>query len=538
MTRSRLLLLLLVSVLTLDLISPAQSANPSSTFYLVQTPSYPEYKVTFHGVIKPKVKNAVVRIEVLLNEQWTDTKLRARSTSSGAWKVQVRATALESKASYRAKIAIGKKSITTKVRSLNIKQPPELSAPEQLIALTGPGGRIHGTDVSRWQHPGDKPIDFVKMYNAGIRFVMIKASDTRDDADALALKYLLMDRNAAQAAGIYTGYYHYTILPNTTNRDAVIRDAQAQAQKALWRLSSLGGYTERDLPYALDLENNCVAASNGRCTKYAERTLVTLWAETWMETMYEKTGRKPIFYSYPTFMEQAMVRSEKLREYPLWKAQYGINPADPTAEPGRKIFGCFVHSWSTSDCSSLWQIWQYSSCGYGDKYGVASSRIDLNVFRGDTSSFLQLTRGIWTPQVGDYLPVDEPTTMLITSVNATSTDKSVKIKVEVKRPSGSPVVTGTVAFRLNPGPNGEAPKKVEQTPVRDAAGVWTLMLRKLPGGLTEGYVAYVDQTNTHAENRQDLSFSLVQGPEVTPSPTPTPKPIPKPVDSCKNQIRN
>lgn len=367
---------------------------------------------------------------------------------------------------------------------------------------------------------------------------MIKASDTRDDADALALKYLLMDRNAAQAAGIFTGYYHYTILPNTNDPEAVIRDAQAQAQKAIWRLSSIGGYTEKDLPYALDLENNCIATSGSTCTKYAQRTLVTLWAETWLEMMFDKTGRKPIFYSYPTFMEQAMVRSEKLRQYPLWKAQYGIDPADPTAEPGRKIFGCFVHSWSTSDCSSLWQIWQYSSCGYGDKYGVGSSRIDLNVFRGDSSTFLQLTRGIWTPQVADLLPVKEPTSMLITAVTATSTDKPVKIKVEVKRPSGSPVITGTVAFRLNPGPNGEVPKKVEQTPVRDAAGVWTLTLRKLPAGLIQGYVAFVDQTNTHAENRLDLSFGLVQGPEVTPTPTPTATKVPVPVDTCKNQIRN
>jgi lysozyme len=536
--RSRTLLFTLVSVLTWSLLTPATAANPTSTFYLVQTPSFPEYKVTFHGVIKPKVKNAVVRIDVRLKNQWVDTKLRAKSTSSGAWKVQVRATALESKASYRAKVSIGKKVIITKSRSINIKQPPELSAPEELIALTGPGGRIHGTDVSRWQHPDDKPIDFVKMYNAGIRFVMIKASDTRDDADQLALKYLLMDRNAAQAAGIYTGYYHYTILPNTSDPSAVIRDAEAQAQKAIWRLSSLGGYGEKDLPYALDLENNCISASNGKCTKYAQRSHVTLWAETWLEKMFEKTGRKPIFYSYPTFMEQAMVRSDTLREYPLWKAQYGIDPADPTAEPGRKVFGCFVHSWSTSDCSSLWQIWQYSSCGYGDKYGVGSSRIDLNVFRGDTSSFLQLTRGIWTPQVGDYLPVEEPTTMFITSVSATSTDKPVRIKVEVKRPSGTPVITGTVAFRFNPGPNGEAPKKVEQTPVRDAAGVWTLSLRKLPAGLSSGYVAFVDQTNTHAENRQDLSFTLLQGPEVSPSPTPKPTAIGVPVDTCKNQIRN
>ena len=91
MIRSRLFLFALISILTLGLISPAQSVGPTSTFFLVQTPSFPEYKVTFHGVIKPKLKNAVVKIEVLLNEEWSDTKLRARSTSSGAWKVQFRA---------------------------------------------------------------------------------------------------------------------------------------------------------------------------------------------------------------------------------------------------------------------------------------------------------------------------------------------------------------------------------------------------------------------------------------------------------------
>jgi len=533
--RSRTLLFALASVLTLSLLSPATAANPTSTFFLVQTPSFPEYKVTFHGVIKPKVKNAVVRIDVRLNNKWVDTKLRAKSTSSGAWKVQVRATALESKASYRAKVSIGKKVIITKSRSINIKQPPELSAPEQLIALTGPGGRIHGTDVSRWQHPDDKPIDFVKMYNAGIRFVMIKASDTRDDADQLALKYLLMDRNAAQAAGIYTGYYHYTILPNTSDPDAVIRDAEAQAQKAIWRLSSLGGYSEKDLPYALDLENNCISASNGKCTKYAQRSLVTLWAETWLEKMFEKTGRKPIFYSYPTFMEQAMVRSEKLREYPLWKAQYGIDPADPTAEPGRKIFGCFVHSWSTSDCSSLWQIWQYSSCGYGDKYGVGSSRLDLNVFRGTPESFLSLIKGKWQPEPADLMPVNEPTAMNILSVASNTTNDPVEISVEVNRNIGTPVVTGTVVFR----PTDSSIKIKSQSAVRAASGRWLLTLTGVPAGSIVGTLNYVDQTKTHAEINLPLTLNLVQGPDL-PKPTPTPKPTTtkKPVDSCAKQIRN
>ena len=122
-------------------------------------------------------------------------------------------------------------------------------------------------------------------------------SDTRDDADALSLKYLLGDKSGAQAAGIFTGYYHYTILPNTTDPAEVVRDAKAQVQKVIWRLSSIGGYTEKDLPYALDLENNCVAITGSTCTKYAQRSLVTLWAETWLDGMYAATGRKPILYS-------------------------------------------------------------------------------------------------------------------------------------------------------------------------------------------------------------------------------------------------
>ena len=47
------------------------------------------------------------------------------------------------------------------------------------LSLIGPGDRLHGADVSRWQHPNGKPINFKKMHDAGLSFVMIKASDTR-----------------------------------------------------------------------------------------------------------------------------------------------------------------------------------------------------------------------------------------------------------------------------------------------------------------------------------------------------------------------
>ena len=61
MIRARTFIVAIVAMLAVTILSPASAASASSTFYLVQTPSFPEYRVTFHGVIKPKVKNAVVK---------------------------------------------------------------------------------------------------------------------------------------------------------------------------------------------------------------------------------------------------------------------------------------------------------------------------------------------------------------------------------------------------------------------------------------------------------------------------------------------
>ena len=62
-----------------------------------------------------------------------------------------------------------------------------LSSPAQALPTSGPGDRIHGIDISKWQHPYGKSINFVKMAKAGISFVMIKGGDGHDPADATAL---------------------------------------------------------------------------------------------------------------------------------------------------------------------------------------------------------------------------------------------------------------------------------------------------------------------------------------------------------------
>ena len=537
------LALLLAVALTCSIFIPVASAATAKTsisFEVQSTPNAGESLVTFYGQVKPAAKGSVV-ISSFDGVAWKVTSLKTTSTSSGLWRITTVATAIKAEGQYKATVTIGKKKTLSKPANFKVDNSKTFADSNALFITAETskltGGRIQGSDVSRWQHPNDKPIDFKKMFDAGMRFVLIKASDAQEAADIETMKWLVGDRNAAQAAGLYTGMYHFAYLPNSEDSEYVIRDAKAQAQKVIWRLASLGGYNERDLPLALDLENNCVKKNkSGVCIKTMSRSMVTLWAETWLKTIEEKTGRKPFLYSYSQFLEAATSRSESLRQYPLWVAHYGVNPADPIAQPGqRATIGCFVHSWSTANCSSQWQIWQYSSCGIGSKYGVPSARLDLNVFRGTPESFLALIQGKWQPEVVDLMPINEPTKMNLISVAATDTNDPVEVNVEVFRNIGTPVVTGTVVFR----PTDTTIKVKKQTAVRSASGRWELTIEGLPAGLTAGTLNYVDISKTHSDNELPLSINLMVGP-ILPTPTPTPKPTATkaPVDSCAKQIKH
>jgi GH25 family lysozyme M1 (1,4-beta-N-acetylmuramidase) len=404
------------------------------------------------------------------------------------------------------------------------------------LVQAGPAGKIHGADISRWQHPNDKPINFKKMRAAGIDFVMIKASDTRQYSDRLALKYVKGDRVGAQDAGIHTGFYHYALLPNVTTNSAIERDARVQAQKVIWRIGALGGFNDLDLPYALDLENNCVkVSSSGSCGKYATRAQATLWSKTFLAMLKEKTGRTPLIYSSPYFLENALNRDKELSQYPLWIAQYAINPAAPEARPNVKPGGCYVHSWTTAQCSANWTMWQYSSCGIAPKYGVPGNRLDLNVFSGTPEKFESLLTGTWLPEPADLMPVGESSTITISSVKATTTNKSAVIAIEVTRPDSSPVVTGSVKFYFT-SVNATKPT-VAQKLVRETSGSWTLSITGLPDGTWFGSVAYKDPSGTHADAKTLVELTITQA--DAPAPEPTKKAPSKPAaDSCRNQIKN
>ena len=538
----RLKIYVLALSLVVAVVGAPQSVAATSALSMSvkQTPSASETLLTLYGNLKPNRSGTTVTIQVDTDGKWTTTRFTTKVTKVGTWKVTALATALNANVRYRAVSVIGGKSLYSPIRSITVKQQPEISNtdPAQFIDLTGPGGRIHGADISRWQHPNDKAIDFVKMYEAGMRFVFIKASDTRESADLLAVKYAAMDHYAAQAAGIYTGFYHYAVLPDVTDPEGIKKDALAQAQKVVWRLASMGGYSDKDLPYALDLENKCVRySSSGACQKYATRSAVTLWATTFLASVKDKTGKTPILYSYANFLESSMTRSPELAQYPLWLAQYAIDPANPINQPGIKTGGCYVHSWTGANCDSQWTVWQYSSCGIAPKYGVPGNRLDLNVFRGTPSSFLDLAKGSWTPTLVDLMPQQEPTVLSVVGQSASTTNKLVTFKVNVVRPSGSPVVTGSVKLVFDK--TTTPATKPTQTILRETSGVWTLALKGVLAGTYSGKVLFQDVSGTHAESTFPVTFEVTQGPTPTPKPTPSPTATKKPTtDGCRGQIKN
>ena len=516
------------------------AATTTLSMAVRQTPSATESLLTMYGTLKPNKSGTTVKIQVDTNGKWSNTAFMTKVTRVGTWKVTALATALDAQVRYRAVAVVTGRTLYSPIRAITVKQLPEFSNadPAQFIDLKGPGGRIHGTDVSRWQHPNDKPIDFVKKYEAGMRFVFIKASDTRETADLLAVKYAAMDHHAAQAAGLYTGFYHYAVLPDVTSPEEIKQDALAQAQKVVWRLASMGGYSDRDLPYALDLENKCVRySSTGACQKYATRSAVTLWATTFLASLREKTGRTPILYSYPSFLEGSMVRTPELAQYPLWLAQYGIDPANPINQPGLKSGGCYVHSWTGANCDSQWTVWQYSSCGIAPKYGVPGNRLDLNVFRGTPSSFLELVKGVWKPTLVDLMPQQEATSISLLSQTSSTTNKVSSFRVNVVRPNGAPVVTGTVKFAFDKSTMPEV--KPTQRILRETSGGWTLEMRNVPAGSFKGKILFQDVSGTHATTSVDVAFDVIQGPTPSPKPTPSPTATKKPTtDSCRGQIKN
>ena len=396
--------------ITLTLPSPSPSTNPSD---LPSSSPSPSDSPTASP--SPSIKYLAAKLQSRTKGIWS-TLAQTKVSKRGLWGFNVVAPPQRSNLTLR--IAYG--SFSSKIFDVRV-------IPMPTVAVSGPGARIGGVDISRYQH-SILPLNFKQMAKSGVGFVFIKASDGNKSDDAITRAYVLTDSPAAKTAGIYVGYYHFGRVPDSNSSAVLIASAQKQAAQALARLAELGGYDGKTLPYVLDIES---------APRASTKASITLWTKTWLDAMFQATGRRSIIYSYRSFLANKFLTDNSTKRYlrlhPLWLAHPG-NPANPNIIPGKREtgIGCYKNAWTLSDCTASWSFWQYTSTGDREKYGIpwspksgqscpieakfcspdvkqARFHLDLNVFNGSVLDLASLVQGTWKQVPAEVVtPVPSP----------------------------------------------------------------------------------------------------------------------------------
>lgn len=241
-------------------------------------------------------------------------------------------------------------------------------------------GTILGSDISYVQHPGGAPIDFVRMYDAGVRFLYIKGSSGGDRPNAQALRWASQDLPAAREAGILTGIYHVALIAAGSSPESAAAQGVAQANRAVSNMNAIGGFKPGVLPIALDVEGFSLAGGPG-----TPASVVTAFTVAFANTAKALTGRNTVIYSNLSFLKQYL-NDPALKNYPLWVANLTSGP-----NPGALTNGtCLPTVWTGPGCSLDWMFWQYTHSAPAANYGVARGLLDLNRLGKSVNELLAL----------------------------------------------------------------------------------------------------------------------------------------------------
>jgi lysozyme len=218
---------------------------------------------------------------------------------------------------------------------------------------------VKGIDISVWQHPDEKAIDFAALKSEyDISFVIIKGSDGGKRGNDNAKKWFPIDSAAARAEGLVVGSYHYAQPGNMDSN--TITDARLQAQRAVEQAE---GAKVGDLPLTLDMEELPCGWTIQRLAKWTSAFLIEAEA---------LTGRTPIIYTNSTFIGRLEdAGASDLSRYPLWLAKWGPKLGTDPNE---------MRIWNND-----WLIWQFTADG--KVTAVPSNTTDLNVFKGTQEQF-------------------------------------------------------------------------------------------------------------------------------------------------------
>ena len=216
------------------------------------------------------------------------------------------------------------------------------TAVAQAVSLGAP----KGIDVAAHQHPGGTPIDWSKVRTDGQSFAFVKATEGGDWVNP----HYVQDIQAANAAGLKTGAYHYARPAG----DAKTQAANFAAQIAL--------APDQTLPPALDIE-----VAEGKSAAQLEQ-----WIEEFTSELKRLTGRTPMIYTYKYFWMGQMNNSQKFSDMPLWLAAY----QDQAPEA--------VGGWNELS------FWQRSGSG---KVAGISTDVDMNLFNGSKQQLQSFSDG-------------------------------------------------------------------------------------------------------------------------------------------------
>lgn len=203
---------------------------------------------------------------------------------------------------------------------------------------------LKGIDISNWQNG-------INLNAIDADFVIVKATEGVGwICNTFATQY-----NAAKAAGRKVGAYHFA-RPTGSNTP------EKEANSFINALNIVGAVGEAVL--VLDWE-----AENKGNVQYAKQFL---------DIVYEKTGVKPLFYTYENVVRSYDWSPLVNAGYELWIAKYRDNIIDYNYDMSNAGSAPVVKPWPN------YIMWQWTSSGRLNGY---NGNLDCNMFYGDSNDW-------------------------------------------------------------------------------------------------------------------------------------------------------
>jgi GH25 family lysozyme M1 (1,4-beta-N-acetylmuramidase)/uncharacterized protein YraI len=197
-------------------------------------------------------------------------------------------------------------------------------------------------------------VDFDKMVAAGMKFIIIKASQQTADPD------FVENWKRSRAAGLIRGAYHYLDWR---------KSEMEQAKLFVDLLRADPGELPPSCDFEMDLNNPGRAVASGKLHNFL----------TYVE---QELGVVPMIYCGPYFWMDYGGSNKEWARYALWLAHYRPIAYGKPAGPIVPL------PWKT------YTFWQYDDLGDGLRLGAESKELDVNVFNGDEAAFEAFVKSV------------------------------------------------------------------------------------------------------------------------------------------------